>query len=125
MRKRVLGALLAVLGTALPAGCPIDGVPCTELYAYGLTVRLSDAATGDPISGATLVLTEGAYIETMQELSAEFNPGAYVGAGERPGIYTLTVQAEGYQSTVIQDIVIVSDVCHVIGRALDVQLSPN
>ena len=114
-----------MLGLALPAGCPIDGVPCTELYAYGLTVRLSDAATGDPISGATLVLTEGAYVETMQELSAEFNPGAYVGAGERPGRYTLTVQAEGYQSTVIEDIVVIADICHVIGRALDVELSPN
>ena len=114
-----------MVALALPAGCPIDGVPCTQLYAYGLTVRLSDAATGEPIAGATLVLSDGSYVETMQELSADFDPGAYVGAGERPGTYTLTVQADGYQSTVIEDIGILADICHVIGRALDVELSPN
>ena len=125
MRMVGVGFLFAGIVIALCAGCPNGGVPCTLEFAYGLTVHLSDAGTGAPISGASLILREGAYVETMQEILPDFEPGTYVGAGERAGTYTLTVQAAGYEGQSIEDIVVTADICHVTGRTLDVELSRN
>ena len=36
-------------------------------------------------------------------------------AGERVGTYTSTIEAEGFEPVTIEDIVIETDECHVIG----------
>ena len=74
-------AMMVVLVQVAACGCGTrpPGTACTAPYAYGVSVTLTDATTGAPISNATLALTEGTYVETMQ-----FMPGGdYVGAGER------------------------------------------
>ena len=100
---------------------PKDGQVCTEVYVYGVTVNVTDAQTGAAIEGATLTLHDGNYVEVMQP----FPSGGYVGAGERPGTYTLTVEAAGYQTVVIDSIIIQSDPCHVIPVTKSVTLQPK
>ena len=48
--------------------------------------------------------------ETMEEII----PGGFVGAGERAGIYTLTVEADGFEPATVVRITVEQDVCHVI-----------
>ena len=108
---------------ALPlAGCLLElpGQPCTDLYAYGVSVSATNAATGAALENATLTLTDGAYTEALQA----FPTGDYVGAGERPGTYTLTATAAGFQPQTIENIVVTADRCHVHGVHVDVALQP-
>jgi hypothetical protein len=115
---RCLPVALQIL-TLCCFGCmPWDGQPCTTLFAYGVNVTLTDAETGASITDATLTLTEGTYVEEMQS----FATGDYVGAGERPGTYTLEASAPGYETQTVENIVVTADVCHVRGVHLDVRL---
>jgi hypothetical protein len=85
------------------------------LFAYGVSVYLTDAASGEPVAEATLTLVDGDYAEVM-----EFIPtGAYVGAGERKGTYTLTIEVPGRPIVTVNDIVVRHDGCHVIGVSFD------
>ena len=116
--------LLAFTIAGLPfASCPQrQGKVCTDLYAYGVSVDVTDAATGQPIDNATLTLTEGTYQETM--ILFPGSPGNYAGAGERAGTYTLTAAAPGHQGQTVGNIVVTADECHVKGVHLDVALQP-
>lgn len=103
----------------LIGGCPPGGgLICTAEFVYGLNVALKDQ-TGNPVSGATLTLSEGAYSETMESLQA----GEYVGAGERAGTYSLTIEAAGFATQTINGIVVESNVCHVTPVSRDVTLN--
>ncbi len=109
---------VAVLCVGL-GGCRliIDGPVCTDMFAYGVNVTLTDA-DGQSVSEATVTLSEGAYVEAMEELS----DGTYVGAGERAGTYTLTIEAEGFESVAIEGIFVDEDECHVIPVSREVTL---
>ena len=117
---RCLLAVLLIPG--LPFGdCLMDDpIFCTEEFVYGVNVAVTDSATGAPIEGATLTLTDGDHSETMEELQA----GSYAGAGERAGTYVLTIDAEGFDSMRIENIVVEADICHVVPVALDLALTP-
>jgi hypothetical protein len=118
---RILTVVL--LASGLPVlSCLSNGKVCTTLYAYGLSVQLTDASTGQPITGATLTLSDGDYQEVM--IAFPGPAGNYAGAGERAGTYTLVVTAQGYQSKTVDSIVVTANECHVIGVHLDVQLQP-
>ncbi len=109
------------------AGCGLifRGPVCTAQYVYGLTVRVTDE-NSDPVVGATLTLTEGEYVEVIPGppgTGVELEGGIYLGAGERPGTYTLTVEKSGFKPVTIENIVIEADECHVIGVSRDVVLT--
>src|SRR5438876_6759286 len=93
---------------------------CTALFAYGVSSSVTNAATGAPITNATLTLQDGDYTEVMQS----FPTGDYVGAGERAGTYTLTAQAPGFETKTIEGIVVTQGECHVNGVRVDVALQP-
>ena len=80
-------------------------------------MTLTDAGE-QPVSGATITLAEGEYVETMVEMS----DGSYAGAGERAGTYTLTIEAEGFEPVTIEDIFVDADECHVIPVSREVTL---
>ena len=119
MRFAALGlSLLLVAGCPFLSILPHGGIICTEIFVYGLNVTVTDV-NDNAITGATLTLTDGAFTETMEEVIA----GVYAGAGERAGTYTLRVEADGFVTQTITDIVIEADECHVIPVARDVTLT--
>jgi len=121
MRNAVIGiSLLLVAGCPLAGFIPCGGVVCTEVYVYGMNVAVIDVSN-NPITGAILTLMDGDYSETMEELAA----GEYAGAGERAGTYTLKVEADGFVTQTIRDIVIDADECHVIPVAREVTLTAS
>ena len=117
MRVLLACLLVLVVGCPFVAWPPGGDIVCTEIFVYGVNVTVTDA-NGDPITGATLTLTEGTYVETMQELQA----GSYAGAGERAGTYTLTVEAAGFVTQTLDNIVVDEDECHVIPVSREVTL---
>jgi len=108
----------ALFVTALTAGLSIgdcitiipDPIVCTDQFVYGITVTVLSEDGGDPITDAVLTLRDGSHTEVMEEV----NDGQYVGAGERAGSYTLTIEKTGYEDRAIGDLVVTEDECHVI-----------
>jgi hypothetical protein len=119
-----------------------DVTGCTEIYLYGLNVRVIGGAVRPaqpyvipppeiadlvppPTGGAgnvpdeyecvaTVVAVDGDYSETLECRSAFDNPGDCLcqGAGERPGTYEVTASLDGQSQTITAEVD--SDVCHVI-----------
>lgn len=122
MRRLLLCASLCLLGLGPASGCVIERA-CTTLYAFGVSATVRDARSGAPISGATLVLVDGTYRETMTSFGVA---GSYAGAGERAGTYTLTATANGYQPSAPRTVVVTEDAegCHVVGQSVTIELTP-
>ena len=118
MRATLLSLLFAGLPITM---CQNDGIICTAVWTAGVTVDLTDAVTGTTIAGATLTLTDDDYTETMED----HGEGYYSGAGERPGTYTLTIQATGYETQTHTDLVVQDAPCHVIPVELNITLTPT
>ena len=107
----------------VPGGC---GVPsfngasaCTDEFVYGVRVRVMDVETGEPVSGASVVLTEGGFVESLREIDT----GQYVGAGERAGVYELSVEAQRFERVTITAIEVVSGGCHVLPVEVSVSMA--
>lgn len=99
-----------------------DEVFCTEEFVYGLSITVSDADSGEVITeNITVTATDGNYTE---ELMAFFDFSNFVGAGERPGTYTIHISAEGYEEFVSQPIEVGANECHVIPEVRSFQLQP-
>jgi hypothetical protein len=101
--KWPFGILLAAL---LPASaCDLTG-PCTTDPKPAIRVKIVDAATGGPPEAAnvTATVTDGSYtdVATVPVPPTGFAL-AYL-AFERPGIYRVEVQAQGYTPWVEQDV---------------------
>lgn len=108
-------ALLAC-GVLLPAtlsGCDIlDPGACTTDVHPGIVVQVRDAATQEPaVSGATGVISDGSYTEELQSLSV--NLLELVGALERAGTYTVTIDKPGYQQWKQERVRVRDGRCHV------------
>lgn len=59
---------------------------CTAEGKHGIIVRVRDAATGAGICDAVVVVRDGAYNARLTPVAC-----SYVGAGERPGVYSVEV----------------------------------
>lgn len=108
------------------AGCNNDddgnGVVCSDIYVFGLNIMVRDAATGGIITNEiTVTAIDGSYSE---ELS--FNFDTFIGAGERPGNYIITIEAEGYENFTSETIVVslTEDGCHVIPESRTFEIQP-
>ncbi len=117
MRWLIAASSVLILGCPSDLLAPDGGLICTGVFVYGVTLTVQDGA-GDPVAGATVTLTSGRFSETMMEQW----PGEYVGAGERAGTYSLRIEADGFASETLTDIVVDEDECHVIPVALQVTL---
>jgi len=79
---------------------------------------VTDAADGaQATEGLSGVLVEGSYREEM-----EVGGNVLFGAGERAGLYELTIVADGYVTWTQNDIEVTADECHVDPVRLEVQL---
>ncbi len=109
-------AVLVVPAACAPgAGAGDAGPVCTELFAYGLVVVVTDdAPPGDRICDAVVTAEEGDFLEPLQ-LQGEGADCVYVGAGERAGTYRVEATKDGYSTDVAEDVVVTADECHVEG----------
>ena len=102
---------------------PEEPVACTEEFVYGLSVEVRNATTGAIIpGGVTVVAKDGEYTETLNYMF-----DTHVGAGERPGTYTLTASKEGFVTKMTGPITVeqTEDLCHVITKSVTIELAPN
>jgi hypothetical protein len=107
------------------SGC-LDG-PCDDKAIAGLTVSVYDADTSAPAGrGARgwleLPSQPGVILENLRQFPSDPDaPEAnlrLVGAWERPGIYTVIVQKEGFQQWSASRVVVHDEGCHVEGVRL-------
>lgn len=66
---------------------------CVDVGVSGIRVTVLDQRTRQSPNGATVTLADGDYRETLMG-----NGGVYNGAIERPGTYSITVEAPGYST---------------------------
>lgn len=125
MKKIILLLMLSPL--LIATSCDNDDnnqIVCTDQFVYGLNVIILDATTGNPIfQDVEVKAVDGTYQEIL-----ELVPGleyAFVGAGERAGIYTVTITKTGYQTYISSPIVVNRNICHVIPQSLTVNLQSN
>ncbi|MCW9037300.1 hypothetical protein [Altibacter sp.] len=101
-----------------------DAITCTEEFVYGLNVTVRDANTDVLLTDAevTVQAQDNDYNEML-----EFNAVVFLGAGERPGTYTLTVTGVNYETFISDPIAIAltEDVCHVVPQAIELRIQPN
>ena len=114
--------IVFLFASVFSCGNKDDGVNCTEIYVYGLNVTVTDASTDEVLTTDVIVSAEdGSYTEVLTLISDSF-----VGAGERPGNYLITVVAEGYnsQTTGIINVELTGDECHVVPEVVAIDLQP-
>ncbi len=99
--------------------------PCTPSIEPAITVTVSDAQTGEPLE-ATIVVRDGTFQEELK-LRGVTAAGQmiYGGAFERPGVYSVKTSKEGYEPSVLENIKVTQDQCHVVTRQLSVVLTPS
>ena len=114
-------AALAAAVLSLSACDVLDPKICTGEYRLGVRVEVVSAADGSAITdGLAGTLVEGSYVEVMEVVENELR-----GAGERPGTYTLVINATGYETWWRVDLRVPADECHVITQHVTAELTPS
>ena len=110
---------LAFVASSL-ACSPVEKV-CTDLFAFGLSVTVTDEVDDTNICDALVTISDGTYQEelTVQGQGADC---VYIGAGERAGTYRIEASKPGYDTLVTDDVLVGEDECHVIGEQIAVEL---
>ncbi len=120
MRRFSLITLLISVGCS--SGSSTEPAACTKEYVYGLHAQITDARNDSAIAqGTILTLQERSYQEVVTE---SWDGLMMLGAGERPGEYSVTAERLGYDRWTMSGVEIVSDGCHVIPVSLRVQMAP-
>ena len=120
--RRLRLAVLVVVFTA-PVGSTLvgcGGTGCLGNAVEGLVVTVLDGPGGAAVCGATVVVTDGAYSETLAA-TLPGDPCHHSGATERPGVYTLEATFEGRTATT-PNVRVGRDECHVITRTIQLVL---
>ena len=124
MKKIIL--LLAIIPLFMSSSCENDNdddqIFCTLEFVYGLKVTILDSQTNQPLTeGVVVKATDGLY----QEFLIPGGENSFIGAGERPGTYIITVTKSGYQTYTSELTIITRDECHVIPQSITVNLQSN
>lgn len=114
----ITACLLALLCAG--TGCVLGTEYCTADYRYGLTVVVRDSVTSALAIDSTVVTAQdGAYVEV---LAVSFDSLAFIGAGERPGRYAISVARLGYLPWLREGVKVSKDGCHVQPTTVEVRL---
>jgi hypothetical protein len=94
-------------------------VVCNLNALNGLTVVVTDSATGAPLGApeTVVVARDGAYTDSLQ-----FYSNVFYGVIERAGTYSVSAEREGYGVWVRNGVRIREDECHVIPVRVSVRL---
>lgn len=87
--------LLVALGSLGCGSATPPPVACAAYAVAGLNVSVSNAATGQPICDAAVTATDGAHQEQLVAVGC-----AFAGAYERPGVYVVRAEREGFTPAV-------------------------
>ena len=120
MRASFFPSLGAVVFGALLTACEDSPTICNYNLVYGLTVVVIDSVTGTPLVGPETIVeaTDGAYVDTLEQVSAT----EYSDARERPGTYSVKVQRQGYRVWQTNGIRVREGECHVSPVRVDARL---
>ena len=92
IRSSVYCVVSVALVAVVASGCPlITSSDCVSIGVPGIQISVLDKRTNQIPSGTVVTVTDGDYRETLT-LSGR----VYVGAAERPGAYSIVVEAPGY-----------------------------
>ena len=124
MHRSIATMLIATLASACdlmgPSDCPLSVEPA-------IVVRITDARTGAPrAAGARGIVRDGEYTDSLIPSSMD---GAGVmltrqAAEERPGLYDITIEHDGYETWVRRFVWVGSGECNVNTRRIDAELMP-
>lgn len=100
------------------SGCICGG---GSIAKWGLAVDVRAADTGEAVGGATVVVHDGDFVETLTEVGS----GSYFGAAERTGVYRIEVESPGYAPAVRTGVEVDDGRCdHVDTTHVQIKLSP-
>ena len=116
-------AALLGAGLAFTSCDALEPTFCTTDFRWGLEVSVFDAETGASLAdSATLHLRDGTWTETVDDPVWPGEPGVIHAAGERGGMYDVTVERPRYQTWTRSGVRVEEDECHMIPVALDAAL---
>ncbi len=94
---------------------------CTTVYVYGLSVTVTDAVSGSPVEGVAAEIRDGSWVDPYLLVRGN----TVMGAGERQGVYAITIQKDGYLEWTRSGVrvTMTADGCHVQGVRLDAPLA--
>lgn len=121
--RRVTTIALLLASLSAGSGCALAPENCTAHYRFGLTVLVRDSSTASPAGdGAIVTAQDGSYVETLTAFPGAWDSVTFVGAGERPGRYAISVSKPGYRSWVRRGVRVGEDGCHVQGVTIEARL---
>ena len=128
MRFRMLSAAAVSVLVLSASGCELfTGPVCSLELVYGISVTVEDSLTGVPsAAGAQLIARDGAYADTVTvpASAADADRTALQAAGERPGLYTVTVTKAGFLPWERRNVFVTAGECHVRTVHLTARLQP-
>jgi hypothetical protein len=108
---------LVVVAAAVAGGCSDQTqTACTADMRLGLGIVVVNDRTEAHICDAVVVARSGSYSETLSRMSdARVSGCLYVGTAERPGVYSVQVEAAGFSPRTLGDLTVPvsKDGCHV------------
>ncbi len=115
---------IIVIALLLLTQCNDDNqFACTEQFVYGLNITIKDSNTNTVITeNITVIALDGDYEEQLMIIEG-FD--TFIGAGERPGNYSIEVTSLSYQTFNSEIIQVDADQCHVIPELVEINLIPN
>lgn len=131
-RVALLGVLCVATASCSESRIPglVDPPVCPGVAKPAIVAYVTDYVSGAPIaSGATLVLQEGAFVDSASfpsgqpglDAQALATPRSY----DRPGSYLVRVSRPGYSTAIVVSITVGSDGCHALTQTLNASLRPD
>lgn len=126
---RIVRLAVAMLAPVALSGCLELSGPdaCTAEYVPGLDVAVERTDTGDPVVDALVVARDGGFADSARTslLPGDSDSAAAQLAHERSGEYDVTVEKDGYESSVRRDVKVEENECHVETVEFTVGLEPS
>lgn len=96
-------------------------IECTAEYVYAVRIQAVNGLSGEPIKGVSGWVQEADFVDSLE---VPGTGGHAYAAGERPGTYSVSVRAPGYQPWDTAGVVVTADACHVHTEKLHAMLTP-
>ncbi len=127
-RWTTIGGSVASLATLACSAAAPTGVACSQLYVFGIALKVQNAVTGAPVTdSASVLVTDGSYVESYGYLGPAGQPlsGMISAAGERAGTYSISIRKTGFMPYDTAGVKVTRNSCHVNPVAIIAKLQPQ